>query len=65
MKWEYEVLALEENHNHTGISYKAMLDTDGNEGWELVSVDNGIAYFKREIRNISKPIITRIAMNKE
>jgi len=57
MKWEYSVLNLEEMQKQFHDSFKSMLDVNGVEGWELVSVDNGIAYFKR-------PIVEPIAMFK-
>lgn len=52
MKWEYSVLNIKEMYEmFSGNSYKAMLDANGLEGWELVSVDSGIAYFKRPIES--------------
>lgn len=41
MKWEYKTLDL-------GLyGYEDKLNKLGTEGWELVSVDNYVAYFKR------------------
>lgn len=60
MNWEYKTIGAKGGRVGT-----IDLDKLGQEGWELVSVDNGVAYFKREIRNVSKPIITRVVVNKE
>lgn len=38
-KWEYIVV---------NSSYENAMNSLGELGWELVSVDNGLAYFKRE-----------------
>lgn len=41
IKWEYAVLPFGGPPNHT------VIDNLGRDGWELVAVDQGIAYFKR------------------
>lgn len=52
-KWEYEIFRT--IHPELPISpakieaHKETFAGWGKEGWELVSVDNGIAYFKRPI----------------
>ncbi len=53
MKWEYKPLDL-------GLyGYEDKLNKLGIEGWELVSVDNGIAYFKRPLRTKSEDEIMK------
>ncbi len=42
MKWEYKTLDL-------GFNPDSKINKFGADEWELVSVDNGIAYFKRPI----------------
>lgn len=58
MKWEYRFKYLLSDSHDVAINetirdidnYNAkVLDDLGNDGWELVSVDNGIAYFKRPL----------------
>jgi hypothetical protein len=45
MRWEYHVI----NTDYTSPDEcEEMLDRQGKEGWELVSVDGQRAYFKRE-----------------
>lgn len=46
MKWEYLVTQL----NRETFKDEDRLNELGQSGWELVSVDNGIAYFKRPLR---------------
>lgn len=46
MKWEY--LREIADENYLTLPY---LNELGANGWELVSVDNGIAYFKRAIES--------------
>jgi len=59
MKWEYHFTNVEYPDNVAGKHKKVeLLNEFGLEGWELVSVDNGIAYFKRPI----KPKFTGIQM---
>lgn len=64
MKWEYLTYRLI-NHidNISAISlvehYTHMLNNYGSVGWELVSVDNGIAYFKRPLRTKSEDEIMK------
>lgn len=45
MKWEYKAARVKEDR--WDVIEIPLLDRLGREGWELVSVDNGIAYFKR------------------
>lgn len=45
MKYEYNAVPL----GHESAEHALQLDALGAEGWELVSVDNGVAYFKRAI----------------
>lgn len=53
MKWEYKTLDL-------GLyGYEDKLNNLGTEGWELVSVDNYVAYFKRPIRTKSEDEIMK------
>ena len=53
MKWEYRTVDL-------GLyGYEDKLNKAGTEGWELVSVDNGIAYFKRPLRSKSEDEIMK------
>lgn len=54
MKWEYKVIslrAIEELGDFLTIPHRTSdgFRKLGLDGWELVSVDNGIAYFKRLI----------------
>lgn len=56
MKWEYWKAELPSREKEV-ISY---LDKFGNEGWELVSVDDGTLYFKRPLDN-SKSKITQFS----
>jgi hypothetical protein len=44
-QWEYKVLTLE---GHSKDYVQWAMDNCGNEGWELVSVSDCIAYMKRE-----------------
>lgn len=47
MKFEYRMMRF--NSDEPG--YLALRFGDlGREGWELISVDNGIAYFKRPVQ---------------
>ena len=46
MRWEYLVIDLSKEDNIDG-----SLISLGDVGWELVAVDNGIAYFKRLVAN--------------
>ncbi len=45
MKWEYQVFKVHENLEHREFGFNTL----GDEGWELVSVENDIAYFKRPV----------------
>jgi DNA-directed RNA polymerase alpha subunit len=44
-RFEYEI------HQATSVLFGNM----GKDGWELVSVDNGVCYFKRELTEASAP----------
>jgi hypothetical protein len=44
MKWEFDLISLRDK---TREGIKDIFDAYGNGMWELVSVDNGVAYFKR------------------
>ena len=50
MKWEYTIFVLEEIKEGY-FSFEFVLDEHidrmGQKGWELVTVDNGVFYFKR------------------
>lgn len=43
LRWEYLIRPLA----HMGGNINAYLNVLGAEGWELVAIDEGIAYFKR------------------
>jgi hypothetical protein len=43
MKWEYTVIPVSDAYSDS----EQYFDELGCQGWELVSVDEGIAYFKR------------------
>lgn len=47
MKWEYRTMACGCNPFE---SRSEKLNRLGVDGWELVTIDNGIAYFKRPIQ---------------
>ena len=57
MKWEYTLVSFGNTSGDLAISMNVIqaittrLDKVGLEGWELVSVDNGLAYFKRPLRS--------------
>ena len=42
-KWEYGYIVF----GGEDVANREAMDRRGDEGWELVSVDNGIAYFRR------------------
>ncbi len=65
MKWDYNVINLAEMHKEYNLSFKAMLNTEGAQEWELVSVDNGIAYFKRPLRSKSEDEIMKHFENRQ
>jgi hypothetical protein len=50
LKFEYIVISINNYSNLFDINKK--LNKYGLEGWELVSIYNGNAYFKREINEI-------------
>jgi len=54
MKWEYKELSVGIIKSSTDSFNKL-----GLEGWELVSVDNGMAYFKRELKPKSEAEILK------
>jgi len=56
MKWEYMALSLKGLMGKYSI-YNPTIDKIGAEGWELVSVDNEIAYFKRPLEEIPPAIV--------
>lgn len=43
MKWEYMVVEVHQNVEKREFAFNHL----GQQGWELVSVDEGIAYFKK------------------
>lgn len=43
--WEYLTLVLDNDH----VRAQYQLDTAGNDGWELVSVDRSLAFLKRPV----------------
>lgn len=43
-KWEYACIDVRYPSNTAGVAF---MNIQGEEGWELVSVDGGWAYFKR------------------
>ena len=49
MKWEYKAIIPEND-----FVPESLMNELGQEGWELVYVDNGIAYFKRPIVDHAK-----------
>lgn len=48
MRWEYSTVAI---LDVVCSAAQEMLNTAGRSGWELVAVDDGIAYFKRQARS--------------
>jgi hypothetical protein len=56
-KWEYEFVKIKHprlpNTPTDLADFKLCLMDLGEEGWELVSVDNGVAYFKRLVEDLS------------
>ncbi len=67
MKWEYRIeLSQISSSSLSEQSFKdvhritsSMFRKLGTDGWELVSVDNGIAYFKRPLRSRSEDEIMK------
>ena len=46
--WEYQILQLtDDSEDPEYMTQQDRIDFLGKEGWELVSVDNRVAYFKR------------------
>ena len=62
MKWEYLTAKVCVPHS---IPDTAILRGAGLEGWELVSVDNGVAYFKRPISKESPIYRDGVRLNPE
>lgn len=61
VKWEYLTVALTNDTSRD----RVILSNYGNLGWELVSVDNGMAYFKRpDIRAMEIEYSQRMAKKK-
>lgn len=46
-KWEYNVRWI----SHYSVAAKTDLDRMGKEGWELVAIDDGVAYTKRMLED--------------
>lgn len=65
MKWEYEAVGVAEYVPSMGLGdwqhLSHRLNKMGEMGWELVSVSNGIAYFKRCKQTEPSNIIYNIA----
>ena len=61
-KFEYTTLSIENNvRNDTGIYYHTDIafacdeaNDMGKDGWEMVSIYEGTAWFKREIQNVGQ-----------
>jgi hypothetical protein len=51
MKWDYLVVKVHQDIESTELGFMTL----GYEGWELVSVDSGIAYFKRPKFELKPP----------
>lgn len=49
IKWEYCVTFFHPDKEYTRFTIKQELNIYGEDGWELVNVDGGTAYFKRPI----------------
>lgn len=53
MQWAYKVIDLSNLRNLPPIDYEPEImlrfDLEGEAGWELVSVDGDVAYFKRQL----------------
>ena len=53
-QWEYKKYTIvDDSEDHEFMTQQDRLNHYGKKGWELVSVDNSVAYFKRLI--ITKP----------
>lgn len=57
VKWEYTSQYLWKDVSDVDTRNNQILNKHGNEGWELVSVDNNIAYFRRPLETIPPAII--------
>ena len=57
MKWEYDVVVV-----GTGVYGRTDLQKAGKDGWELVSIDQGTAYFKRPVedKQVSQPVAKEV-----
>jgi len=54
MKWEYCYTVLG-SYGHSEARYE-LLGSMSEQGWELVAVDHGIAYFKRPVGGLRKEV---------
>lgn len=57
MKYEYKVISLKKDigeKSYEQFAVEQILDRESIDGWKLVTVDNGIAYFKRPIQENKK-----------
>lgn len=67
MKWEYKIVGIRRGDKGDFPEYKELvaknLNLQGSDNWELVSVDKGIAYFKRPAQ--PQPVITTFNYNPE
>lgn len=59
MKWEYDYVYPTDRPDKLQETIAVMKDM-GRDGWELVSVDNGIAYFKRPLLESQKDILRQV-----
>lgn len=61
MKWEYKVVNIKEylilKFGYKEYAVEQILDREGIDSWELVTVDNGMAYFKRPDQNYVKEVV--------
>lgn len=69
MKWEYKIVGNGKPERLTDDEYYEALRTNyrrwGKEGWELVTVSKGIAYFKRPLKNSGAEMSQAIDMGIE
>ena len=51
MEWEYKIIQIDDisriSQNPEYMTKEDMLNYYGEQGWELVSVENSVAYFKK------------------
>lgn len=57
MKWEYKTQLVGKVDLELDRITK-YLNLQGNDGWELVAVDNGVTYFKRPIQEVEEETIS-------